>query len=80
MNAVQTNLAQLQPGEKGRITGIGALGPKKRRLMDMGMLVGEEVRVEKIAPLGDPIEIVIKNYRLSLRKSEAEGILVEVTT
>lgn len=40
MNGVQTNLAQLQPGEKGRITGIGALNPKKRRLMDMGMIVG----------------------------------------
>ncbi len=79
MNVVQKNLAQLQPGEKGRITGIGALGPKKRRLMDMGMIVGEEVRVEKVAPLGDPIEITIKNYLLSLRKSEAEGILVELT-
>jgi ferrous iron transport protein A len=78
MNAVQTNLAQLQPGEKGRITGIGSLGPKKRRLMDMGMIVGEEVRVEKVAPLGDPIEVTIKNYLLSLRKSEAEGIQVEV--
>jgi ferrous iron transport protein A len=46
--------------------------------MDMGVLVGEEVKVEKIAPLGDPIEITIKNYNLSLRKKEAEGITVEV--
>jgi ferrous iron transport protein A len=51
----------------------------KRRLMDMGVLQGEEVKVEKIAPLGDPIEIIVKNYRLSLRKSEAAGIAVEVT-
>ena len=72
------NLAMLQPGQTGKITKIGSLGPMKRRLMDMGVLVGEKVKVEKIAPLGDPMEITIKNYKLSLRKSEAEGILVEV--
>jgi ferrous iron transport protein A len=72
------NLAMLKPGEKGRIVGIGAIGPFKRRLMDMGVLVGEEVKVEKVAPLGDPIEITVKNYNLSLRKREAEGILLEV--
>lgn len=72
------NLAKLQPGEQGRITKIGAIGPLKRRLLDMGVLVGEVVRVEKIAPLGDPIEITVKAYKLSLRKKEAEGIAVEV--
>jgi ferrous iron transport protein A len=46
--------------------------------MDMGVLVGEQIRVEKVAPLGDPIEVTIKNYSLSLRKKEAEGIAVEV--
>lgn len=73
------NLAKLAPGEKGRITSIGAIGPMKRRLMDMGLLPGEEVRVEKVAPLGDPIEVRIRSYLLSLRKKEAEGIAVEVT-
>ncbi|MBI5905328.1 MAG: ferrous iron transport protein A [Deltaproteobacteria bacterium] len=72
------NLAMLKPGQSGRIARIGALGPLKRRLMDMGVLVGEEVKVEKVAPLGDPIEITVKNYNLSLRKREAEGILLEV--
>jgi ferrous iron transport protein A len=72
------NLAKLQPGERGRITKIGAIGPMKRRLMDMGVLVGETVKVEKVAPLGDPMEITVKAYKLSLRKSEAEGIAVEV--
>ena len=62
------NLAMLQPGQTGKITKIGSLGPMKRRLMDMGVLVGEVVRVEKIAPLGDPIEITVKAYKLSLRK------------
>ncbi len=74
------NLATLQPGQTGRITGIGALGPLKRRLMDMGVLVGEVVRVEKVAPLGDPIEITVKAYKLSLRKREAEGIAVELVS
>jgi ferrous iron transport protein A len=72
------NLAKLRPGEKGRIARIGAIGPLKRRLMDMGVLVGEEVRVAKVAPLGDPIEVTVKSYSLSLRKSEAEGIDVEM--
>jgi ferrous iron transport protein A len=56
---------------------MAVTGPLKRRLMDMGVLVGEAVRVEKVAPLGDPIEITVKGYKLSLRKREAEGILVE---
>ena len=72
------NLAMLKPGETGRITKMGATGPLRRRLMDMGVLVGERVKVEKIAPLGDPIEVTIKSYNLSLRKKEAEGIEVEV--
>ncbi|MCX7793457.1 MAG: ferrous iron transport protein A [Thermodesulfovibrionales bacterium] len=72
------NLSMLKPGESGKILRIGAIGPLKRRLMDMGVLVGETVRVEKIAPLGDPIEVRIKNYSLSLRKKEAEEIEVEV--
>jgi ferrous iron transport protein A len=46
--------------------------------MDMGVLIGEVVRVVKVAPLGDPIEIKVKSYSLSLRKKEAEGIAIEV--
>jgi ferrous iron transport protein A len=71
------NLTMLKRGEKGKITAIGASGPLRRRLMDMGVLVGEEIRMEKVAPLGDPIEVVVKNYCLSLRKKEAEGIMIE---
>jgi len=72
------NLSMLKPGETGKIVKMGAIGPLKRRLMDMGILVGEVVKVEKIALLGDPIEVTIKNYNLSLRKKEAEAIEVEV--
>jgi ferrous iron transport protein A len=60
------------------VISLGAAGALKRRLMDMGVLPGEPLRVEKVAPLGDPIEVTIKSYALSLRKQEAEGIVVEV--
>lgn len=74
------NVAMLKPGEQGRITRLDAgIGPLRRRLMDMGVLPGEQVKVEKIAPLGNPIEVTIKGYSLSLRKEEARGIEIEVT-
>lgn len=74
------NLAELRPGGRGRITAIAAVGPLRRRLLDMGVLVGELVQVVNVAPLGDPIEVTVKSYRLSLRRQEAEGIAVEVRT
>jgi ferrous iron transport protein A len=72
------NLARLKPGEKGTIVAIGVMGAMKRRLMDMGVLIGEMVEVVKVAPLGDPMEVTVKSYQLSLRKQEAAGIRVEV--
>ena len=56
-----------------RLTGEGAL---KRHIMDMGITRGADVYVRKVAPLGDPIEVTVRGYELSLRKSEAESILV----
>ncbi|ACF11830.1 FeoA family protein [Chlorobaculum parvum NCIB 8327] len=52
-------------------------GGLRRRLAEMGMLVGEVVRIEGIAPLGDPVEMTVRRYRLSLRKSDIENITVE---
>ena len=57
-----------------RLSGEGAL---KRRIMDMGVTKGVENFVRKVAPLGDPIEVTVRGYELSLRKAEAENILVE---
>lgn len=71
-------LSMLKPGERGKIIKIGTLGLSKRRLMDMGVLPGEIITIEKVAPLGDPIEISVKNYFLSIRKKEAMEIDVEV--
>ena len=75
---MKTDLSQLVPGDRARITAVGSIGTVKRRLMDMGLLPGAEVLVQKVAPLGDPIEVRVRSYSLSLRKSEAEGVAVEV--
>ncbi len=73
------NLSNLKPGEQGRIIRLDStIGPIRRRLMDMGVLPGETIKVEKIAPMGDPIEVTVKGYNLSLRKGEARGIEIEV--
>ena len=70
-------LKQLKPNESGMVTGIGNLGPIRRRLMDMGITPGARITMRKVAPLGDPIEIKVRGYALSIRKSEAAQILVE---
>jgi len=70
-------LADLKPGQSGEILKINVAGELKRRLMDMGVVAGANVRVEKVAPLGDPIEVRIKSYALSLRRAEAKSIEVE---
>jgi len=75
------NLAMLKPGEQGKILKLDtSLGAIRRRLMDMGVLPGELIKVEKIAPLGNPIEVTVRGYNLSLRKEEAKGIEIEVVS
>lgn len=71
-------LCDLKPGTKGKIIRISGNKNLKRRFQTMGILPGEEIVVEKIAPLGDPIDVIVKGYHLSLRKDEAEQIEVEV--
>jgi DtxR family Mn-dependent transcriptional regulator len=76
---VEVKLSKLKVGEKGHIVRVeSGIGNLKARLLDMGAVPGTEVKVERIAPLGDPIDILIKGYHLSLRKDEAEKIIVEV--
>ena len=70
-------LRDLKIGDSGRIKKIGSVGALKQRYMDMGITKGETVKEEKIAPLGDPIEITIRGYRLSIRKADAEKIEME---
>lgn len=72
-------LSELKPGQEGKIVKLdNNIGPVRRRLMDMGVVAGEKIKVEKIAPMGDPIEVTVKSYNLSLRKQEARQIEIEV--
>ena len=72
------SLSQLEPQEKGRIVKVGGGSSIRRRLLDMGVVAGAEVEVQRIAPLGDPVEIRVKGYDLALRKEEAADIQVEI--
>lgn len=70
-------LKEIQCGEKVIVSKLTGEGPVKRRIMDMGITKGVEVFVRKVAPLGDPIEVTVRGYELSLRKADAEMIQVE---
>ncbi|NTW98646.1 MAG: iron transporter FeoA [Geobacteraceae bacterium] len=69
-------LSELKKGQSGRVLSIKVVPQLRRRLLDMGVLVGEVVKIEGVAPFGDPVELSVKNFRLSLRKDEVEGIEV----
>jgi len=79
VKCVLRRLSELRPGEEGVVTRIVGKGVAVRRIADMGLIPGTKVRVLRKAPLGDPIEFEIRGYNLSLRKDEANLILVEVT-
>lgn len=64
-------------GQTVKVSRLTGEGPVKRRIMDMGITKGVEVFVRKVAPLGDPVEVTVRGYELSIRKADAEMILVE---
>lgn len=70
-------LKNARVGETVKVQKITGEGPVKRRIMDMGITKGVEVYVRKVAPLGDPIEVTVRGYELSLRKADAEMIVIE---
>jgi ferrous iron transport protein A len=74
---MQQTLRNVKPGQTVRVVGITGGGAVKRRVMDMGLVKGVEVFVRKVAPLGDPVEITVRGYELSLRKDDAEIVEVE---
>ncbi|MDR2888543.1 MAG: ferrous iron transport protein A [Lachnospiraceae bacterium] len=73
MNTLKT----VKCGQTVRVTKITGAGAIKHRIMDMGITKGVEIYVKKVAPLGDPIEITVRGYELSLRKADAELIEIE---
>ncbi|WP_455502112.1 FeoA family protein [Gemmiger sp.] len=70
-------LKDVSVGENATVKRLHGEGPVKRRIMDMGITKGVEVHVRKVAPLGDPMELTVRGYELSLRKADAEMIEVE---
>ena len=70
-------LKQVPCGKTVKVTKLTGEGPVKRRIMDMGITKGVEVYVRKVAPLGDPVEVTVRGYELSLRKADAEMREVE---
>ena len=73
-----TTLDKLIPGESGRVQKLTGRGAVRRRLVDMGLTSGAEIEMVKVSPLGDPVEYRLRGYHLSLRRTEAETIVVEM--
>lgn len=71
------NLREVPVGKTVRVKKLAGEGPVKRRIMDMGITKGVDVYVRKVAPLGDPVEVTVRGYELSLRKADAQMIEVE---
>jgi ferrous iron transport protein A len=71
-------LKDLRPGEKGSVLGIEKGSDLRKRLLDMGVVRGAEIEVVRLAPLGDPMEVLIKGYNLTLRREEAAKIHVQI--
>lgn len=71
-------LNELKAGQQGKIVKVKGEGTIRRRLLDMGVIRGTGIEMERVAPLGDPVEVKLKGYHLSLRKEEAANIQVEV--
>ncbi|MBO5789932.1 MAG: ferrous iron transport protein A [Clostridia bacterium] len=70
-------LRELRPGQRAKVVKLHGEGALRRRIMDMGITKGVEIYVRKVAPLGDPFELTVRGYELSLRKADAEMIEVE---
>ena len=71
------NLRDVPVGGKAVVKKLEGQGPTKKRIMDMGITKGVTVNVVKVAPLGDPIEVKVRGYQLSVRRADAESILIE---
>ena len=70
-------LDKLKAGEKGRVTAVGGEGELRIRLLDMGIIPGTDVEIVKFAPMGDPVEIRLRGYELTLRKADTANIEIE---
>lgn len=77
MLSVYMTLDQLEIGKKAKITAVGGRGALRLRLLDMGIIPGTYVKITKVAPMGDPIELYIRGYSLTIRLDDAKQITVD---
>ena len=75
---MEKKLNEFKPGERGVVRRIEGEGQIRRRLFDMGVTPGADILLRKVAPLGDPVEVNLRGYELSLRKAEASCVIMEV--
>lgn len=76
--AEERTLADVQPGSRAKVVALTGDGDIRKRITEMGLTKGATVEVERVAPLGDPMDIKVRGYRLSLRKEEASRVMVEI--
>ena len=76
---MEKKLNEFKPGERGVVLRIDGEGKIRRRLFDMGVTPGAEIVLRKLAPLGDPVEVTLRGYELTLRKAEASCVVMEVS-
>jgi len=74
----EKRLDEMERGERGKVIEISPCGSLRSRIMDMGIVRGAEIKMVRRAPFGDPLEFLLKGYRLTLRRGEAENVLLEV--
>ena len=74
----EKRLGEMERGERGKVVEISSCGSLRTRIMDMGIVRGAEIEMVRRAPLGDPLEFLLKGYRLTLRRGEAANVLLEV--
>lgn len=75
---MEKRLSEFKVGEAGKVKHISCDEEIKRRMADMGLVLGAEIRLKRIAPMGDPVEIALRGYRLAIRKHECFNIIMEV--
>lgn len=75
---MQKKLSELKPGEEGIVKEVESTDELRRRLIDMGITPETKIKIIKFAPMGDPVEITLRSYNLSIRKAEAEKIIVDI--
>lgn len=75
---MEKKLSEFKIGERGSVKSVSGEGKLRRRLFDMGITPGADVVMRKVAPLGDPIEVTVRGYELTLRKTEADCVVVEL--